>query len=131
MMRQKDILTPSFRDPASTSPYLQLVVVTYDSDFCQDVVAKIGVSPKTQKLPIDSHRSIPSMGTASPLTPPLKGRGTCEICVTIDQRGSDASPDIVPLHPVSAPYDTMSPLVHRDYLNKSLRLSEHLIEIIP
>jgi hypothetical protein len=89
MTRQKDILTPSFRDPSSTSPYLQLVVVAYDSDFCQDVVAQMCVSPKTQKLPIDSHRSIPSMGTASPLTPPLKGMGTCEICVTLECNSSN------------------------------------------
>ena len=60
MTRLNDILTPSFRSLGKNTPDPQLVVVAYDSDFCQDVVAQMGVSPKTQKQPIDSHRSIPS-----------------------------------------------------------------------
>ena len=35
------------------------------------------------------------------------------------------------VHLVSEPHGTMALMLHRDYLNESLRLSEHLIEIIP
>jgi len=35
------------------------------------------------------------------------------------------------VHLVSEPHGTMALMLHRDYLNESLRLSEQLIEIIP
>ena len=40
MTRLNDILTPSFRSLGKNTPDPQLVVVAYDSDFCQDAVAK-------------------------------------------------------------------------------------------
>ena len=56
MTRLKDILTPSFRDSGSMSPCPWLVVVAYDSDFCQDVVAKGWLTEEQMHHAADSYR---------------------------------------------------------------------------
>ena len=56
MTRLNDILTPSFRDSVRKTPRPQLVVVSHDSDFCRDVVAKGWLTEEQMHHAADSYR---------------------------------------------------------------------------
>jgi len=56
MTRLNDILPPSFRSLGKNTPDPQLVVVSHDSDFCRDVVAKGWLTEKQMRHAADSYR---------------------------------------------------------------------------
>lgn len=56
MTRLKDILTPSFRDSGRKALRPQLVVISHDSDFCRDVVAKGWLTEEQMRHAAESYR---------------------------------------------------------------------------
>ena len=53
-MKLKDILSPSFKD--FRKPHKPIVVVAYDSDFCQEVVARQWLTEKQMQHAADKYR---------------------------------------------------------------------------
>ena len=97
------------------------------------ILTAMGVSPFARKLPPQAVHYI-SEDYCIDIPP-------CAIIKNIIKRlflsgasglkGTTPLANVVTLYPVSEPHGTMVLMLHRDYLNESLRLSERTIEIIP